>query len=163
MAQQDTINQSNMIGENYKDTLAVMVGENNAFYLQQFIKVEAGGLGGITFLGIIWPVWFIYRKMYVEFLATIGTFILLGVFNPYLLQWVSVFTTIIYMLSGRKLYYYSILRKLNENKLTGVKLHQNEAVDQLIEKMGGTSWISVLVYFIIALIVTVSMTYYLMS
>lgn len=138
---------SDKIGENYVFTLERMVDKEMWHYIPLFGEMERFGRVPGTPLGLIWPFYMLYRKMYKEFfifapialitsiIPGIGVLVRLGL-------WV-------YMcINLKKMYYQSILNKLNKYRLTGKDIISSPQDMALVKRIGGVSFVGIIVYFI---------------
>lgn len=142
-----------MIGNNAVSTLKVMVGKKEAYYLPIFERIEKGEKAGATGLGLIAPLWMLYRKMYREFfiLLVVG---LIGII-PFIGQLFAIGVLIYLICNLHQLYYKSILRKLAKNNLTGVDIKTHQDKLELVKHLGGTTYVSIIIYIVSVIIISI--------
>lgn len=139
------------IGNNTVSTLKVIIGGKEEHYLPIFEKIEKGEKPGVTALALIAPLWMLYRKMYQEFFILLAAG-LIGII-PIIGTLFSVVVLIYLIFNLRRIYYKSILRKLDKNGLTGVDLEVNPEKLGIVKHLGGTTYKGIVIYILSAIIV----------
>lgn len=136
-----------MIGRNAKSTIEYAVGKNAAYYVDKFQRIENRNGGGAAWVGLIFPLWAVYRKMYIEAVVYFVVSILLRYGITYLfvnslfditklilavlLLLLDLIGQIVVIANTNKIYYSKVCREIAAYGLqgqecseeTGMKLH----------------------------------------
>ena len=143
-----------MIGENKVSTLRVMIGENVNHYIGVFKEIEEGGTGGATPLALIAPFWFVYRKMYKQFIIIVAINII-TTFLSIIGLCINIGVLIYLSMNMRKMYYEFVNSKLESNNLTGKDVNDDEKYLRTIKKIGQTSCRNVVLYMVLSILSTI--------
>lgn len=146
------------IGANKVSTLACMAGSEARHYIPIFAQVERTGSAPATALGLIWPFWMLYRKMYKEFFIYFSV-VFLTKFIPLIGTAVAIGYCIYMCINLKKLYYYSVVDKLRKHGLTGMDIDRHPEHAVLINRIGGTSVIGIIIYIIGAIVLAVGIVF----
>jgi hypothetical protein len=128
------------IGQNYESTLRAYIGKNSDYYIEQFKRIENGEKVNFNWVGFfIGGAWLIYRKMYSYF---------------FLLMLVPVYNIILIInliFKTNKIYYKALCKKIENDKLTGKDINNQENVIEIAKKHGGTNFVGVIVLLVLAI------------
>ncbi len=140
--------------EKLKEKYRIFIGKNADYYLQKFEVFEKTG----SALSWNWAsfgfgiFWMVYRKMYLfAFLALLFMFFLnvLEVslkFSPALSFFLSLWLWVGFGLFGNYLYYIHVKKKVME---ISIQYPSEEEQKLILQKEGGTSWVSVFLFILI--------------
>lgn len=178
MNYQQSTNVPGMIGSNYIDTLSAAVGKNSTYYMRKFQDIEMKRGGGAAAVGLIFPYWAVYRKMYKEaavytaitlLCAGLNMFALLRAMQslssiPFLpvIQMISLIGQIALLVVGivipNKLYYKSVCKKIQMAQLQGKNVLLPENQNKLstlcnhARTSAGSVWAYLFIYMAIVLV-----------
>lgn len=128
------------IGQNYESTLRAYIGKNSDYYIEQLKRIENGEKVNFNWVGFfIGGAWLIYRKMYSYF---------------FLLMLVPVYNIILIInliFKTNKIYYKALCKKIENDKLTGKDINNQENVIEIAKKHGGTNFVGVIVLLVLAI------------
>ncbi len=128
------------IGHNYESTLRAYIGNNSDYYIEQFKRIENGEKVNFNWVGFfIGGAWLIYRKMYSYFFLLM----LVPVYN--------IFLIINLIFKTNKIYYKALCKKIENDKLKGKDINNQESEIEIAKKHGGTNLVGVIILLVLAI------------
>lgn len=128
------------IGLNYESTLRAYIGNNSDYYIEQFKRIESGEKVSFNWVGFfIGGAWLIYRKMYSYFFLLM----LVPIYNILLI--------INLIFKTNKIYYKTLCKKIENDKLTGKDINNQESEMGIAKKHGGTNLVGVIILLVLAI------------
>lgn len=126
------------IGQNYESTFRAYIGKNSDYYIEQFKRIESGEKVNFNWVGFfIGGAWLLYRKMYSYFFLLM----LVPVYNIILI------TNLIF--KTNKIYYKALCKKIENDKLTGKDITNQENEIEIAKKHGGTNLVGVIIFLVL--------------
>ncbi len=133
---------SNKIGNNYESTLRAYVGKNSDYFINQFKNIESSNKANYSWIWFIGGLWLLYRKMYSYFILS-------------LIPIVNIFIYINLIFNSNKIYYKSICKKIEKDGLTSKDIANQEIELAKAKKHGGTSYVGIIVFLVITVLITI--------
>lgn len=147
------------IGQNNVNTLKGMVGHDSYEYIDDFQQIEDWKNGKASACGLIWPYYMLYRKMYKEFFIFFAVNAVAGLLMlamPGIGYLAKIGLTIYMIVCIKKIYYKSILRKLEKYKLTGVDIEKDKEAEAIVDKIGGTNLKVAIGYLVFVVVINIA-------